>query len=321
MSYKQLIEKQRYHIRLSLQKGLSKKEIADDIKVHVSTVYREIKRNKGEYQYHDKLAQRKYEERKCRMRAIRSFTIPMRKRIFTLLVDRQWSPEQIKGYLNRRGEPCVSVQTIYSYIRFDRKCGGTLWKHCRHTLKHKRRASAGGNSPIKDRKMIDQMPEWLANAVFGVWEMDCIIGRGGKSVILTMVEKNTGFLLIRKLPKGKNAKDLARRAYAALLPYKDWIKAIVTDNGSEFAEFKYIEKWLNTSVFFTHPYSSWEKGSIENANGLIRQYLPKGLDFNTVSDDEILSIQYKLNDRPRKKLGFFAPKDAFFRKIKLISHL
>ena len=312
---------QRYHIKLSLQKGVSKKEIAADIEVHLSTVYREIKRNKGEYQYHDKLAQRKCDERKRRMRAIRSFTIPMRKRIFSLMVEHQWSPEQIKGYLERRGEPCVSVQTIYSYIRFDRECGGNLWKHCRHALKHKHRVSASGNSPIKDRKMIDQMPESLAKAEFGLWEMDCIIGKGGKSVILTLVEKSTGFLLIRKLPKGKNAKDLARIAYAALLPYKDWVKAIVTDNGSEFAEFKYLEKWLHTSVFFTHPYSSWEKGAIENANGLIRQYLPKRVDLNTFSDEEILNIQLKLNNRPRKKLNFYPSKYVFFTKLMLLSHL
>lgn len=282
--YNQLTSEQRYYIEVSLQNGMSKKMIAESLKVHLSTVYREISRNKGVHSYYHKLAQQKCDQRKHRMRGIRTFTLEMRKRIFTLLVDEQWSPEQIKGYLERKGESCVSVETIYSYIRFDRSVGGTLWKHCRHALKHVRRQVSGRYTAIKDRKMIDLRPAQADGKRFGDWEMDCVLGREGKSVLLTLTERSTNFLIVKRLETGKNAKALARVVVSLLLPYKKDVLTITTDNGSEFADFKYIEKWLDTQVFFAHPYSSWEKGAIENANGLIRQYLPKGMDFNDVTN-------------------------------------
>ena len=313
--YNQLTSEQRYFIEVSLQNGMSKKMIAESLKVHQNTIYREISRNKGVHQYHHKLAQQKCDQRKHRMRAIRTFTLDMRRRIFTLLVDEQWSPEQIKGYMERNGEACVSVETIYSYIRFDRSLGGTLWKHCRHRLNHLRRQVACRYTAIKDRKKIDLRPEQADGCRFGDWEMDCVLGREGKSVLLTLTERSTNFLIVKRLAKGKNAKALARAVVSQLLPYKDSVLTITTDNGSEFADFKYIEKWLDTQVFFAHPYSSWEKGAIENANGLIRQYLPKGLDFNEVSDEKIQQVQFKINRRPRKKLQFESPKSAFYRRL------
>ena len=313
--YKQLTSQQRYFIEVSLQNGKGKKEIAESINVSLSTVYRELKRNKGAHGYHHGVAQRKCDERKHRMRAIRTFTLEMRKRIFSLLVDEQWSPEQIKGYLERMGEPCVSVETIYAYIRFDRRNGGNLWRHCRHALRHVRRQVSCRYTAIKDRKMIDTRPECADGSRFGDWEMDCIVGREGKSVILTMTERNSNFLIMKRLPNGRKSKDLARQVVAQLLPYKDSVLTITTDNGSEFADFKYIEKWLGTSVYFAHPYCSWEKGAIENANGLIRQYLPKQLDFNDVTDGEIEQLQFKINRRPRKKLQFETPKSVFYRNL------
>ena len=313
--YKQLTSQQRYFIEVSLQNGKSKKEIAESINVHPSTVYREIARNRGAFRYHHKLAQQKCDERKHRMRAIRTFTLDMRKRIFSLLAEEQWSPEQIKGYMERRGEACASVETIYAYIRFDRRNGGTLWRHCRHGLRHARRQVSCRYIAIKDRKMIDERPACADGSRFGDWEMDCIIGREGKSVILTMTERSTNFLIVKRLSKGKNAKALARQVVAELLPFKRSVLTITTDNGSEFADFKYIEKRLDTQVFFAHPYCSWEKGAIENANGLIRQYLPKQIDFNDVTDREIEQIQFKINRRPRKKLQFEMPKSVFYRNL------
>ena len=168
---------------------------------------------------------------------------------------------------------------------------------------------------IRDRKMIDLRPEMADGSRFGDWEMDCVLGRQGKSVLLTLTERSTNFLIVKRLDKGKNAKVLARTVVSLLLPYKDSVLTITTDNGSEFADFKYIERWLDTQVFFAHPYSSWEKGAIENANGLIRQYLPKGLDFNQVPDNEIQKVQFKINRRPRKKLQFESPKSAFYRRL------
>jgi len=313
--YNQLTSEQRYYIEVSLQNNMSKKVIAEHLKVHVSTVYREIKRNGGKYHYHHSLAQDKCDERKHRMRGIRTFTLDMRKRIFSLLVQEQWSPEQIKGYMERNGERCACVETIYSYIRFDRLNGGTLWQHCRHRLRHVHRQVSCRYAAIKDRKMIDMRPEEVDGKRFGDWEMDCIVGSQGKGVILTLVERSTNFMMMRKLPQGKKAGPLSRTVVNMLLPYKRHVKTITTDNGSEFADFKYIEKHIGTQVFFAHPYSSWEKGRIENMNGLVRQYITKDMKLNDIDDETIKQVQYKLNRRPRKKLDFDTPKSSFFKNI------
>ena len=298
--YNQLTSEQRYYIEVSLQNNVNKKVIAEHLNVHISTVYREIKRNSGKYRYHYQLAQKKCDEHKHRMRGIRTFTIDMRKRIFSLLVQEQWSPEQIKGYMEQNGERCACIETIYSYIRFDRKNGGTLWKHCRHRLKHVHRQVTRKYNAIKDRKMIDFRPKEANRKRFGDWEMDCIVGPENKGAILTLVERSTSFMMMRKLSKGKNAKQLARTVVSMLLPYKQNVLTITTDNGTEFADFKFIEERLNTNIFFTHPYSSWEKGHIENTNGLVRQYITKKMAIKDIHDETIKQIQYKLNRRPRK---------------------
>jgi IS30 family transposase len=168
---------------------------------------------------------------------------------------------------------------------------------------------------IKDRKMIDMRPAEVDGKRFGDWEMDCIVGREGKGVILTLVERSTNFMMMRKLPQGKKAGPLSRIVVNMLLPYKRHVKTITTDNGSEFADFKYIERHIDTQVFFAHPYSSWEKGRIENINGLVRQYITKDMKLNDIDDETIKQVQYKLNRRPRKKLDFDTPKSSFFKNI------
>ena len=122
--------------------------------------------------------------------------------------------------------------------------------------------------------------------------------------------------MMRRLPKGRKAEALSRTVVNMLLPYKRHVRTITTDNGSEFADFKYIEKHIDTQVFFTHPYSSWEKGRIENMNGLVRQYITKDMQLIDIDDETIKQIQYKLNRRPRKKLDFETPKSSFFKNIK-----
>ncbi len=295
-----------------LEKKVPVKEIASAINVHFSTVYRELKRNKGKYHYHHGLAQKLCEERKRRMRKHRKFSIDMRKEIIALLVNEQWSPEQIKGWMEREGKPCVCVETIYRYIRFDRLHGGDLYKHCRHRLRHVRRSNPATCTVIKDRTMIDEREPEANGERFGDWEMDTIVGKDGKGAIVTLVERSKDYLLMRKLKKGKNAEGLAKTVVAMMTPFIGTIKSITTDNGKEFSEHKYIARWLKTKVYFTHPYSSWEKGNVENTNKLIRQYIPKGTDFQEYTDEYIKQVQVKINARPRKKLNFATPKSEFY---------
>ena len=206
---KQLTSQKRYTIDVLLQKKTSIKEIANTINVHYSTVYRELKRNKGVYHYHHGVAQCKSDNRKHRMRKPRRFTIDTRKRIFSLIISKQWSPGQVRGWLLRKGEDCVSIETIYQYIRFDRQYGGELYKHCRHQLKHFNRTFKHKYNTIKDRVMIDDREPEADGNRFGNWEMDLIIGKDSKGAILTLVERSKDYLVMKKLKTRKNAKEVA----------------------------------------------------------------------------------------------------------------
>lgn len=289
------------------------KEIAERLNVHKSTIYRELSRNKGKRKYFPKLAQELATLRKERSPGNRAITDWVKQRCLKELTENQWSPEQISGRLKLEGIS-VSHETIYKMIRSDKENGGTLYLNCRHHLK-KRRRPVGNSISIKDRVSIEERPPEVDGRRFGDFEMDTIVGKNGQGAILTIVEKSTNYTLVAKLPKGKNAKGLAKVVVKLLLPFKNKIRTITTDNGTEFAEHKYISKMLDTTVYFAHPYCSWKKGCIENQNKLIRQYIPKQADFALVDDTLIRSTQYKLNHRPREKLNFFTPFECFIKNF------
>lgn len=315
MKYNHLTAEQRYTIEVLLRQKKSRNEIAQIIGVSESTLSRELKRNSGQRGYHWKQAQAKATDRQRRMQNYRNLTLELRSLIRKKIREEQWSPSQIVGWLRRQGKDSVCIETIYSYIRADKENGGDLWKHCRHQLKHRKRQVSAPYVAVQNRTMIDERPPEWDGSTPGDFEMDTIIGKDGKGAIVTLVERNTNFTLARKLPEGKNAKALARMVILMLLPYIGKIRSITTDNGSEFAEHMLIAKRLKTKIFFAHPYSSWEKGCIEYHNKLIRQYIPKGTDFNTVSDQMLKDIIIKINKRPRMKLGFSSPVAEFFKFI------
>lgn len=313
--YHHLTSEQRYTIDVLLQQKKSRKEIAQTIGVSQSTLCRELKRNSGQRGYHCKQAQVKADDRKRRLQNYRNLTPEIRKFIRDKVTKEQWSPAQIIGYLRKNGKPTVCVETIYAYIRADKENGGDLWTYCRHKLKHRKRQVSAPYVAVKNRTMIDERPRDWDGSTQGDFEMDTIVGKDGKGAIVTLVERNTNFLLARKLPDGKNAKALAQMVIIMLLPYIGKIRSITTDNGSEFAEHLIIAKQLKTKIFFAHPYSSWEKGCIEYHNKLIRQYIPKGTDFRDVSDEMLKEIITKINKRPREKLDFSSPVAEFFKFI------
>ena len=151
--------------------------------------------------------------------------------------------------------------------------------------------------------------------------MDLIVDHFGHA-ILTIVERSTNMLFMTKLPHGKKSEPLAmQQVRRLLLPYKEHIKTITTDNGPEFAAHKLITKYLGAKVYFADPYSSWQKGAIENTNKLIRQYIPKQANFDDYTDKKIAMIQKKINNRPRQKLNFETPKNEFHKKNIVILHL
>ena len=313
---KHLTREQRYQLSALLQRGTKQKEIARIIGTSESTVSRELRRNSSKRAYSARLAQEFADERKERFGRPRKFTTEIEKRVRYQLEEEQWSPEQIVGRSKKEGLPMVSHERIYQYIREDKQKGGTLYKNCRHRLKHRKRPVGGKKVVIPDKISIELRPEVINNRErFGDWEIDTIVGKQNKGAILTATERTTGFLLMRKLKKGKNAKNLAKEITRMMMPYKKAVLSITSDNGSEFYEHKMIADKLQTDYFFAHPYSSWERGLNEYTNKLIRQYIPKKQMFDGFDDEKISEIQQKINRKPRKKLNFENPKNLFFKKL------
>lgn len=316
LSYKQLIEGQRYQIQVLLQDNTPKKRIAELVGTHISTIYREINRNKGKRKYTAKTAQELCDLRKERFGRNRKFNCSMKKVITDKIIQEQWSPQQIEGRCKRDNIPMVSHERIYQFIRENKSRGGVLWKHTRHKLKNRKRPVTGNQVSIKNRVSISERPSIVESKNrIGDWEIDTIIGKNQKGAIVTIVERKTGFLLMRKLKHGKQAMELSKTVVRMLIAYKDVIKTITSDNGKEFAEHGYISKRLDADFYFADPYCSWQRGLNENTNGLIRQYIPKGTCFSEYSDDYISLVQNKINRRPRKNINFRTPSEKFYASL------
>ena len=314
-NYKQLTSEQRYAIFLGLENELSQSEIARSIGVSASTVSRELKRNRnkrGGYSW--RLAQEMADERKERLPGNRSTPGWVKRKVIKLLTENHWSPRQISGWLWKHEKIAISHETIYRWIREDKKAGGNLYTCCRHRMKHRKRP-VGTATNIPNRTSIRERPKEADGSRFGDFEMDTIVGKGQKEAMLSITERKTNFSMISKLPEGRSSRHVAEKVVAMLLPYKDKLKTITTDNGPEFAAHELITEELKVKVYFTDPYSAWQKGAIENANKLIRQFIPKGASFKDYSDEQVKQIQYKLNNRPREKLNFSTPKVEFYKQF------
>jgi len=313
----QITKEQRYEINAYLKAEKNKAYIAKELGVHISTIYRELKRNAQKRGgYNAKYAQMLCDEAKERYGRNRKFDISMKRIIDDKVRKEQWSPKQIIGYCKKQGIEMVSHERIYQYIRQDKTYGGDLYKQLRHRLKHRKRVVGADKIPIKDRVSIDERPKEVdEKSRFGDWEIDTIIGKDGKGAIVTIVERTTAFFMMRKLVNGKHAKDLASTVVDMLLPYKNNVHTITSDNGTEFANHVEIATGLDLKFFFAHPYSSWERGLSEYTNKLIRQYIPKKSDFMQFSDSYIADVQYKINRRPREKLNFDCPKTIFYNFV------
>jgi len=312
-----LTPSQRYTIEVMLRQGKRQKDIAMLIDKDKSVISCEIKRNSNKKgQYSSAYAQMFCNERKERFKQNRSFTKEVQAKVEYFLKKEQWSPKQITGRITKDGHPMVGHERIYQHIRKDKAMGGDLYTYLRHALKHRKRPVSGKHTTIKDRVSIDLRPNIVnEKGRFGDWEIDTIIGKENKGAIVTITERKTGFLLMEKLTKGRNAKSLSATVVRLLFPYKDHVFTITSDNGSEFAEHKLISQKLKSEFYFAHPYSSWERGLNEYTNKLIRQYIPKKQSFENYNNQYIREIQFILNRRPREKLKFYSPKELFFASL------
>ena len=310
---KHLTREQRYIISKLKGKNHTNKYIAEIIGVDKSTISRELKRNsdKRSGQYNFDLADRKAKKRQ-ELKKRKEVFLPCQKGIIKYyLAELQYSPEQIAGLYRRYKIPFISHETIYKWIWEEKRKGSKdkLYLYLRQKgRRHLKRGNKKDNrGVIKNRVDISERPiEVEKRERFGDLEIDTMIGKNHKGALLTINDRKTGIVKIRKLT-GKEADPLAEKTIKALLPYKDLIHTITADNGKEFAFHKKIASNLNILFYFARPYHSWERGSNENLNGLIRQYFRKGMDFSELTDEQIQKVENKLNNRPRKRFGYLSP--------------
>ena len=317
-----LTSSQRYTIASMKKSGHSQKAIAEAIGKDKSVVSRELKRNRdlrsGEYR--SELADRKYAERQKTKRKKIYFTEEIKAEVKSGLEDKL-SPEQIVGKAKREGKACVSHERIYQYIWMDKKQGGVLYQHlrCQGKKYRKRGNSKDNRGKITGRIDISQRPKIVEKRErFGDFEIDTIIGKNHKGAIVTINDRATGLLKMKKL-ESKNAEILADKTIEVLTPYKKFLHTITSDNGKEFAAHLKIAQALECDFYFAKPYHSWQRGSNENLNGLIRQYIPKKTNFANLSDEFIQWVEDQLNDRPRKRFKFYSPNEIVNQKVAFMS--
>lgn len=309
-TYKQLTQCQRYQIKALLKSGQNQTAIAKTVGVHKSTVSRELKRNRGQRGYRPKQAQEKAMKRRrwdrSRIKAETWAWVEEK-------VREDWSPEQISIWMATYDETSVSHEWIYQHIYADKRVGGDLYQHLRCQKKRRKRyGSQDRRGQIPERVSIEERPGIVEKRErLGDWEADTVIGQKSRYALVTLVDRMSRFTLIKKIEQ-RTAAETKRAIIQMLKPYKLKTLTITFDNGKEFTAHQDIAKELDAKAYFAHPYASWERGTNENTNGLLRQYFPKGSDFSLITDAQVTLAENRLNTRPRKCLGAKTPKMVFF---------
>ena len=315
MTYRQITYAERYTLSLLRRQGLSPAAIGRVLGRHRSTIGRELRRNRTRHDgwYRPQMADWYARGRRSRSRRNRRFTTADWRRVRALL-EEQWSPEQIAGYLRRHRLLRMSHETIYRYIWADKRAGGTLYTHLRGARKQRRkrygrydsRGRRAGKRPITAR------PAAVARRVqLGHWEVDTMLGAGQAGpCVLSLVERTTGYVAIGKL-HARTTADVSRRTTQLIHRQPRAVRTVTADNGTEFHDYATIERRTGTRFYFATPHHAWERGTNENTNGLIRQYLPKGQSMKHLTQQDCNAIARQLNRRPRKRLGFRTPEECY----------
>ena len=315
MNYRQITSEERYMLAALRRQGLNGSEIARALGRHRSTVCREVSRNstRSDGHYRAFTAQERTNGRRSRSRRNQHFSVQDFAQVEELLC-RQWSPEQVSGHLARLGHLRISHETIYRHIWRDKRAGGLLYTHLRGARKQRRKryGAYDNRGKVAAKRPISERPAAVETRLKpGHWEIDTVMGTGSKHCIVTLVERKTGLLLIGKL-EDRTTTSLNRRVIGLIKRHKGAFQTITSDNGTEFHHYQQIEARTKALFYFARPYHSWERGSNEHANGLIRQYLPKGMSMAGLSQQQCNSIALKLNLRPRKRHGFRTPLECYY---------
>jgi IS30 family transposase len=289
-------------------------DIARELHRSPSTISRELARNHTHHdlKYRAELAHSYATARRRRERRGFHFTDQQWEQITNMLKEK-WSPEQISNYLRIHGTFTICHETIYKYILLDKKNGGTLFKHLRimPKVRRKRYNSRDSRGILPGKCHISMRPAEVETRMqLGHWEGDTVIGRDRHHCILTLVERKSGLVVIRKM-RSRTAAAVTEAALPAIREHQAHFKTITFDNGTEFHDYKVLEDQFPLKCYFATPYHSWERGSNENLNGLVRQYLPKGICMSRVTQAHCDYIALKLNSRPRKRHGYRTPQEVY----------
>jgi transposase, IS30 family len=310
--YRHLTFEDRIYIEVWQWERKSLNYIARRLGVHPSTVSRELKRGATgwlQIGYRADLGERRKRIEGAK-KGRRPKLVGRLGELVVALLRRDWSPEQISGRLKLEQGIQLSHETIYSFVKRDKDSGGNLYLHLRHGKRRRRKRFAipRVRQDILNRRHISQRPEIVNKRErIGDWERDLMFSQSRREALLTFVERKTLLTVLRKV-QSKSPREIARQTIKAM-KNKNCL-TLTNDNGFEFREHQFESKVLGIPIYFTNPYSSWEKGTCENTNGLIRQYFPRDQKLKEMTHAKLRDIEKRLNSRPRKKLGFQTPLEA-----------
>ena len=313
MPYTHLSSEERYQIHALRKSGRSLRAIGAVLGRSAATISRELRRNRGAHGYRPAEAKGMAWARSALSRSRPRITIRQWRAIARLL-QRDWSPQQIAERCRREGTLAISHEWIYTFVYAHKREGGTLWSHLRVRKQRRKRYASGRDrrGQIPGRIGIEQRGRSADRRLHrGHWEGDTM--HGGRAGVVSLVDRKSRFTRLGKVLRrtAEQARSAVRRRLASLHPR---VRSITVDNGREFTDHRGIARDLGTRVFFARPYRAWERGTNENTNGLIRQYLPKRRDLVSLSGPEIRKIENRLNHRPRRCLEYRTPHEVFYHE-------
>lgn len=309
-NYKQLTREERHTIQTMKQDGSTPAQMATALGRHPTTIGRELRRNAGAggaYDYRE--AQTRSVRRRRLSRGPHKLTPELLDETIKLM-ELGFSPGQIELQL---GKDALSARHLYTVIAWDRRSGGSLYRHLPRGRRPRRRACRWRRGPIADRRDIADRPAGAqSRRTFGHWEADLVEGKHRRSYLLTLRERKSRFGRIVRVPD-KQSETVSAALIQALWPYRKTWQSLTVDNGGEFAGHQTVATILGRPgrVFFARPYCAGDKGSIEEFNGRIRRDFPKGTDFRLVSDADLARTELRLNLPPLRVTGGKAPASFF----------
>jgi IS30 family transposase len=312
----QITLEERYAINVMRKQRYSIRAIAREIGRAPSTVSRELRRNlrpTGRYvpgiAHSYAVARRRRSRRNARIG-------PETWEVVDRYLRMDWSPEQVAGFLRAERILRISHEAIYIHVWADKRAGGDLWRHLRQAGKKRRKRYGAYDSRGRlagKRHISERPPEAEERIELGHWEIDTVMGtEHGRNSVLTLVERATGYLVMGKLTR-HCAADASARCVEMIERQGGRVATITADNGTEFHSYRQIEAETGVEFYFATPHHSWERGTNENTNGLIRQYLPKKTCFAHITQGDCDAIAAKLNSRPRKRLRYRTPEECYAR--------